>query len=152
MGKRGGLLRVAMRSHGPGLDEHSVGSSKIRKSKKSKQQPSHIAVAAAKAAAMEDDDMFAMALPVNISVFRTKKRSKSDTERIGEREASDADHAANQSKQDLFEQILANAKAAAPSDQGCRAMEHRKQMDLVKAQKAERLARKHERFHAHKKC
>ena len=149
MPKRGGLMRMVTKPHGPG-DAGGYASS-IKKKNKVKVKASGTATSAATAAvtsAAAADDLFAMALPTKLSVRASKKKRRDDlaaepVERVPAFE--------DEQKQDLFAQVLAAARNAAPV-QLIGIDRHRAHMEELKRVKAERNAKKAERFAKHLKC
>lgn len=161
MAKRSGLLRIGSRAHKPG----DAGGEKIKKIKKKskikvkaavrKTSVATKAAAAVAAAPVAMDDMFAMALPAVSSGANPtrpgdgKKRGRFSM--VPDEEIERPAAFEDESKETMFQRILSSAKGATHQPR-IAADEHRVHMNALKAAKAERAARKMERFKAHLKC
>ena len=151
MGKRSGLLRVGARPHGPGdAGGANKTKSKIKKKKPKTKNKIKIKAAAVKTtvASAGTDDMFALALPVAAEPHKIKKRDR-DAEM-----ADDVDRPAafeDEGKSALMRKILESARSAAPENL-IGADAHRARMSELKRRKADRAAKRAERFAAHQKC
>ena len=154
MVKRGGLVRMAGRAHGPGdAGGYERKSVKIKKKIKVKVKPSSTAAAAATSviALAGDDDMFAMGIPSKISVRARKKKNRE--QKAQQQPVALLPAFEDEKKQSMLDQILAAAKgnqASASTSIGIDA--HRARTEELRRAKAERHAMKAEKWAAaHKK-
>ena len=164
MAKRSGLLRIGSRSHLPGDAGGEARAKKIKKKKKTTKikvravsavKPTTSVFAAASGPA---DDLFALGLPATSASMDDRFMAPASGKKKRERDASqppaDVERPAafeDESKQDLMRKILSAASTAAPVEL-IGPDRHRAHVDDLKRRKADRAARRAERFSQHLKC